>query len=169
MININSPVGASDSEYRIRFYEEISAGISSDNTYLRPDDTKKKFKINLDKIGFSASFLCAIHCAFLPMIITTLSLSQLEFLTNPLIELGIILFSIIIGTASLLPGYLKHHKKISPVIFIVLGFMIILGGHLFVDESFEHIVTPFGAMLVAFAHILNWKYFSNHQHEEAHA
>lgn len=115
-----------------------------------------KINFNLDSIGFSASFICAVHCATLPLLLTFISASKLSFLANPLFEIFMILISIFIGISSLLPSY-KEHKKIIPIAFLLLGFFMIFSGHFIVSEDFESIVTPIGAFIVAYSHLINWK------------
>ncbi|MFN8672614.1 MAG: MerC domain-containing protein [Candidatus Sericytochromatia bacterium] len=118
-------------------------------------------KYNLDSIGFSASFLCAIHCIFVPIFLTTLSASSLSFLSNPRIEFFMIIFSIFIALLSLIPSY-KNHKSLLPIISVFMGFFLIFTGHFLVNENYEYIFTPIGAFIIAFSHIINWqknKYF----------
>lgn len=57
----------------------------------------KKISKNLDKLGVGVSLLCAVHCAALPLIISSLPLLGLKIFGNPLIETSIILLSLIIG------------------------------------------------------------------------
>lgn len=117
---------------------------------------KRAANINLDSIGFSASFICAIHCAALPILLTTISSAKLGILTNPLFEISMILISIIVGLSSLLPSY-KIHKKMSPIALLFVGFLFIFSGHFLVSENLEPVVTPLGAFTVAFSHLINWK------------
>jgi len=70
----------------------------------------------------------------------------------------------IIGVSSFLPGYLKYHKKLIPIILLFCGFLIIFAGHFIVPAKLENIVTPLGALTVAFSHILNWKFSKNFNH-----
>jgi hypothetical protein len=116
----------------------------------------KFLNFNLDSIGFSASFICAIHCATLPLLLTSISASKLGFLANPVFEIFMIILSVIIGVSSLLPSY-KQHKKIIPIAFLLLGFSMIFSGHFIVSEDFESVVTPLGAFIVAYSHLANWK------------
>lgn len=114
------------------------------------------FNFNLDSIGFSASFICAVHCAALPLILTFISASDLGFLANPVFEIIMIILSILVGLTSLFPSY-KSHKKITPIVFLLIGFFSIFAGHFIVGESMESIVTPIGAFIVAYSHLLNLK------------
>ncbi|HEY8783887.1 MAG TPA: MerC domain-containing protein [Mucilaginibacter sp.] len=51
----------------------------------------------LDRIGMTAFTLCAIHCAIVPLLITSLPLLGLGFLANPWFEWGMIIFALFIG------------------------------------------------------------------------
>jgi hypothetical protein len=42
----------------------------------------KFFKINFDALGIVASIACAIHCAILPLIISTLPLFGINIINN---------------------------------------------------------------------------------------
>jgi len=50
---------------------------------------------NLDFWGFLASFLCALHCAAIPLILIFGSLGSFSWLANHTVELGFITLSII--------------------------------------------------------------------------
>ncbi|WPR76746.1 MerC domain-containing protein [Algoriphagus sp. NG3] len=113
---------------------------------------------HLDFIGFSASIVCAIHCAFLPFLISALPFLSLGFLENPWIEYSIILLSLFLALLALSHGFSKHHKKKLPIIIVSLGFLIIAYGLLWGPEELELIITPTGAVIVGIAHYINWLY-----------
>lgn len=117
----------------------------------------------LDSLGFSASFLCALHCASLPLILTAISASSFSFLANPFFEVSMILVSVLIGLSSLLPSY-KNHKNIVPIASLLIGFSFIFSGHFVVPDYLESIVTPIGAFIVAFSHLINIKYSKDMGH-----
>jgi len=123
--------------------------------------------LNLDSIGFSASFLCALHCAALPLILTGLSASSLGFLANPLVEIAMILLSIVVGIASLIPSY-KKHRKLNAISLLLIGFFLIFSGHFLVLEHYEPIIIPIGALTVAMAHVTNWRSSKACDHCEIH-
>ena len=56
---------------------------SCDNAYIWGVE-KTKYSSRLDHAGMTASILCAIHCAIVPLLITLLPLAGLGFLANPL-------------------------------------------------------------------------------------
>src|ERR1700712_5226092 len=79
----------------------------------------------LDNVGMTASILCAVHCAIVPIIITSLPLLGLGFLANPWFEWGMISFALMIGLWAIGLSYFRSHHKILPMILLLVGFLII--------------------------------------------
>lgn len=119
----------------------------------------------LDQLGMTASLACAIHCAALPFIMSTLPLLGLSFLANSWVEISMICLSLIIGIWSLSTSY-PQHKKITPIIVLVAGFGLIAIGHYFM-ESLEALLVPSGGFTIAAAHFINWKYSRRCSHHTA--
>ncbi len=107
-----------------------------------------------DFMGFSASLLCAVHCAALPFLLTLAPLAGLQFLRNPWVEYALILISFGIACYALIPGYRRHHRKPLALILVLLGFLLI-GAARFLEP--EAVLTSSGAVLIAIAHLINWK------------
>ena len=61
---------------------------------------RMKLKINWDALGISASLACAIHCALLPLFMTSLPLFGVNIIHNPLFEALMILLALAIGRNS---------------------------------------------------------------------
>ncbi len=118
---------------------------------------------HLDFIGFSTSIACAIHCALLPFLISTLPFLGLGFLDNPWIEYSIILFSFFLALFALVHGYLRHHKKTLPINIVSVGFLLIAIGQIWAPHELEFIITPLGAILVGLAHYANWRLIKKSQ------
>ena len=118
----------------------------------------------LDKLGVVASLACAIHCAVLPVIFTTLPLLGLEFLSNIWFEIGMLSFSLCVGAYTLLLSYPKH-QKVSPIILLITGFLCIGTGHL-VLKSLEFLLIPSGGLLLATAHLINIRHTKNCNHQK---
>ena len=116
-----------------------------------------KHSSRLDRFGMTASTICAIHCAIVPVLITTLPLIGLGFLANPWVEWGMIILALILGTSSIGVSYFKLHHRILPILMLMSGFILIAIGHLFVSWL-EAIIVPIGGLTIAAAHFLNNKY-----------
>jgi len=132
---------------------------------------KHNLALKLDLIGFSASTICAIHCALMPFIIVFLPLMGLQFMANPFVEYIFIAASLVIGSFTFKHGYFNHHKKLYPFILFLSGFTIIMVGHFFFhehsheviqdmesvhnDETMFLMIAPAGAFIIAISHLIN--------------
>jgi len=117
----------------------------------------------LDQLGMTASLACAIHCAVLPFVLTTLPLFGLSFLAHSWVEMTMIGLSLFIGVYSLSTSYPKH-KRLLPIIILVMGFAMIATGH-YLIENMEAVLIPTGGFTIAFAHYINWKYSRSCSHK----
>jgi hypothetical protein len=125
--------------------------------YICTMDNHKVFA-RLDHIGITASTICAIHCAVVPIIFTSLPLIGLGFLALPWVEWGMIVLALLIGVYSIGLSYRRSHRKILPLILLIAGFTIIMLGHLFLTGRLEGLIVPIGGMVIALAHFVNYRY-----------
>lgn len=77
----------------------------------------------VDRAGATASFLCAIHCALMPFVVTLLPVFGLSFLSSEPIEWALLAASATLGTLSLCLGYREHRSR---RVFAVLGIALAL-------------------------------------------
>lgn len=125
---------------------------------------KNFLSIHLDAIGFSASLLCAIHCALIPVCISLFTWSGFVYLSSPWIEITILIASSVLAVTSFIPAYLRHHKKGHVIALALVGFIIVgLGRTEFLSDA-EFILVPLGAIMIAFSHILNGKFCYRYKH-----
>lgn len=134
---------------------------------------KHNLAIKLDLIGFSASTICAVHCALMPFILVSLPLIGMEFLANPMVELFFVCTSILIGIFTFRHGYFNHHHRIYPFALFITGLALIFSGHYFFhghshEETLSGIsgfnseilflfIAPLGAVMIGTAHFINRK------------
>lgn len=117
-----------------------------------------KVSTRLDNIGMTASTLCAIHCAAVPVFFTGLPLVGLGFLANPWVEWIMIITAVIIGVSSIVGSFLNMHHRVLPLVLLIIGFAIIIIAHIFTKGWVEAIVAPVGGLTIAAAHFVNYKY-----------
>jgi hypothetical protein len=117
-----------------------------------------KHSSKLDNVGMTASILCAIHCAVVPFLITTLPLLGLGFLANPWVEWSMIIFALFIGSYAIGSSYFRIHRKVLPLCLLAAGFLVIIAGHLWVTSWREAIIVPIGGLLIATGHFFNFRY-----------
>ena len=123
-----------------------------------------KTRINWDAVGVSASLACAIHCALLPLFLTSLPLFGINIINNKPFEAGMILLAFCIGSFSLYHGFKKHHHKWSPLVIFTFGFILLVMKE-FVVAYETWLLIP-AVLLIVTAHLLNYRFCrqANHCH-----
>lgn len=110
-----------------------------------------------DWLSMGASFLCAIHCVFLPVFFSTLPLWGVEIIENFWLEIATISITAIIGSWAIWRGYRNYHRSKSILVLFGLGFVLMLIANLHSFHSLEQILKLGGAVFITIAHIKNWK------------
>jgi hypothetical protein len=114
-----------------------------------------KIQINWDVLGVSATVACAIHCAILPLILSTLPLFGINILHNIFFESGMIILALIIGTYSLWHGFRRHHHSYLPLLFFISGMFFLILKQFIIDLHLWFLLPA--VILIVSAHYLNWK------------
>jgi hypothetical protein len=115
-----------------------------------------KLQINWNALGVSASLACAIHCALLPLFVSTLPLFGINILDNIYFEAGMILIALLIGGFTLAHGYRKHHHRLIPLFLFIGGMLLLIFKHFF-SETVLWLIIP-SSILILSAYYLNWRY-----------
>jgi type IV secretory pathway TrbL component len=124
-----------------------------------------KSKINWDTIGITASLACAIHCALLPLFLTSLPLFGINIIHNIFFEAGMVLLAFGIGSYSFYHGYRRHHHTLLPFILFAIG-IILLVLKLFFIQYDTWLLIP-AVTLIILAHIINFRSCRVHNHAHA--
>ena len=123
------------------------------------------YKINWDAIGVGTSLACAIHCALLPLFLSSLPLFGVNIIDNAFFEVGMILLALCIGSYSLYHGYKKHHHSRLPLILFLIGLTFLVLKQFFIRYE-SWLLIP-AAVLIIFAHVLNFRFCRVHNHAHA--
>ena len=124
-----------------------------------------RFKINWDALGIGASLACAIHCALLPLFLSSLPLFGVNIINNESFEAGMILLAFAIGSYSLYHGYRKHHHSWLPFSFLLAGFIFLVIKEFYIQ--FETWLLIPAVVFIITAHLLNYRYCRVHDHAHA--
>lgn len=123
-------------------------------------------KINWDALGIAASVACAIHCAVLPLIITSLPLFGINIIDNVGFEYFMIALAFCIGAYSLYHGWKKHHHSFVPILLFSFGFILLLAKQAWHQWQYWFLVPA--VILIVAAHFVNYQSCKvhNHAHKE---
>ena len=122
-----------------------------------------------DRFGATASFLCAVHCALLPLVIAVLPAIGLGFLADHRYERGFIAFASMLALTTLVVGF-RRHRQFRAFWFLVPGIVLLFLG---IVIDFEHSSTlhatlvSLGGTLVAISHLTNLRLAHRHVHDAA--
>jgi predicted branched-subunit amino acid permease len=121
-----------------------------------------KYKINWDALGIGASLACAIHCALLPLFLSSLPLFGVNIINNIGFEVGMITLALCVGSFSLYHGYKKHHHNLMPLVIFFAGFIFLVLKQFF--AKYENWLLIPAVTLIITAHFLNFRFCRMHNH-----
>lgn len=124
-----------------------------------------KGKVNWDALGIGASLACAIHCALLPLFLSSLPLFGINIIHHVGFEVGMILLALGIGSYSLYHGYKKHHHSLLPLLLFFTGFIFLVIKQFF--HQYEGWLLIPAVVLIVLAHIINYRACRVHNHAHA--
>lgn len=110
----------------------------------------------LDRLGITATSLCALHCILLPVLLPALPLLGLSFLADHEWEHFFLIVTGILGTIALFTGFKKYHKRLYPFYLLFVGLTLYWIKHDF-SEAMEPYFIISGASLIVAAHLINLK------------
>ncbi|MGG9964247.1 MerC domain-containing protein [Ferruginibacter sp. SUN106] len=114
-----------------------------------------KVKLNWDAFGIGTSIACAIHCALLPVIATSLPVFGINIIHNGFFEWGMIGLAFVVGSYSLFHGYVKHHHSFAPVLIFSVGFIFLVLKQFF--SQHEYLFLAIAVILIISAHYYNYR------------
>ena len=113
------------------------------------------FKINYDALGIAASVACAIHCALLPLVMSSLPILGINIINNIWFEMVMILIALGIGIYSLMHGFKKHHHRKLPVYVFAAGMVLLILKQILHTKQLWFLVPA--VVLIVSAHYLNYR------------
>ena len=111
-----------------------------------------------DRLGFIASFLCALHCALLPVAITLLPSLGIASWLGEGFEGAFVVFASLLGLFTLVSGF-RRHREVRALWLLVPGLVVLWVGVLY--APLHHSLLPhavamtLGGSLVGLAHLAN--------------
>ena len=114
-----------------------------------------KIKLNWDALGIATSLACAIHCALLPILLSSLPFFGINIIHNSFFEWGMIGLAFLVGSYSLFHGYFKHHRSLIPVFIFFIGFIFLVLKQFY--PPLEYLFLTLAVALIISAHFYNYR------------
>lgn len=116
-----------------------------------------QIKLNWDKMGIMTTLICAIHCALLPLIMTSLPVLGVNIIDNTWFEWAMIGLAFVVGVYSLYHGFIRHHRNFLPVVLFAIGFVFLLLKQVYHTYPLEYILLALAVVLIISAHYINYR------------
>jgi MerC mercury resistance protein len=107
-------------------------------------------------MGVVTSVACAIHCAILPLVITSLPVFGINIINNSLFEWMMIGIAFAVGCLALAHGYQRHHREMKPLLLFIAGFIFLILKQVFYKHEFLFLAPA--VSLILCGHFLNFRY-----------
>ena len=121
-----------------------------------------RVNINWDAIGITTTVACAIHCAVLPLLLTSLPLFGINIVNNLAFEVFMIALAFVIGGYSLYHGVLRHHHKWMPLLIFFSGAILLILKQDY--HAYEYYFLLPAVLMIVSAHLLNYRYCREAKH-----
>jgi len=122
-------------------------------------------KFNWDALGITTSVVCAIHCAVLPLLLTSLPVFGFDIIQNSFFEYAMILLAFAVGVYALSHGFRKHHQRILPISVFAVGILFLLAKQVWHSLHIWLLVPAVVAIISA--HYLNYRFSRLYAHRGA--
>ena len=122
-------------------------------------------KLNWDALGITTSVACAIHCAVLPLLLTSLPVFGFDIISNAFFEYGMIILAFLVGAYALSHGFLKHHHRFLPFSIFSVGILFLVAKQVWHDLHLFFLFPAVAAIISA--HYLNYRLCKVHRHAHA--
>jgi hypothetical protein len=109
-----------------------------------------KKKLNWDWMGIITSVACAIHCALLPLVLSSLPILGINIIENKTFEFCMILLAFGVGSFALYHGFRKHHGQKLPLLLFSLGMLLLFAKQIWHEYQFW--ILPFAVLFIVWAH-----------------
>ncbi len=110
----------------------------------------------LDGAAVTASALCLFHCLALPVLIAALPALAQSLDLGEGVHAAMLAIAVPTSGLALLAGY-RRHGAIVPIVSGTAGLILLAGGLIALRPPTELLLTVAGSLLLAAAHVANWR------------
>ena len=111
--------------------------------------------INWDAVGIATSVACAVHCALLPLFLTSLPLFGINIIENTGFEYLMVALAFGVGSYALYHGKKKHHHRWLPLVIFSVGILLLFAKLAWHEWRIILLIPAVGCIVAA--HYLNYR------------
>lgn len=135
-------------------------------------NTGPKRRSYLDTAAIALSGICLLHCLALPIALTALPIFNIALLDEATFHAILLIFILPISVIALSIGCRQHKDTLTLILGLVgLGILTVMAffGHDLVGLTGERVGTSIGGVILALAHIQNFRRCREHDCQHEHA
>lgn len=125
----------------------------------------------MDTAAVVLSGVCLLHCLALPILLTLLPVVNVSLLDEATFHIIMLVVILPVSVIALAIGC-RQHKDTATLILGIVGLTVLTATALFGHEWFgitgERLVTSLGGLVLAAAHIQNYRCCRDHECDHAH-
>lgn len=116
----------------------------------------------LDTIGAAASFVCALHCALLPLLAALLPYAGFDVLQSHAFDRAFAVFATVFGLVVIGGGACRQRLALVLPLFVCGVVLLYVGAFAVLAGAWHPVLLALGGIAVAFAHVVNRHGISHH-------
>ena len=106
-----------------------------------------------DWLGIGVSIACALHCALLPLAVSSLPILGVNIIGNQRVEFFMLALAFLVGSLALAHGYRRHHHRLLPFWLFTGGICCLLAKDLV--PALEYGLLPPAVAGIVSGHLVN--------------
>ena len=116
----------------------------------------------LNWLGASASFICALHCAVLPIIVALAPFAGAHWLASHTFDHWAVTLALGYGAAVIGAAYCTHRWRVTLILYALATVLMVLGAFIVHAEIAHAVLLSAGGVLLASAHVFNRRSAARH-------
>lgn len=120
-----------------------------------------------DRLGAFGAFLCALHCALIPVALAVVPALGLGLVAWHRMEWAFSVFATVLAITSLYLGY-RNHRAYHAWLLVAPGLVLVWGGltvrHVHDAITLHALAMAAGGLLIGAAHLVNLRLSFGHSH-----
>ncbi len=138
--------------------------IPSESLPAIPRSRRERWHLRLDWLGAWASFVCALHCAALPIVFALTPFVSTHWLASHAFDTWAVTIALVFGAAVIGAAYCTHRWRVTLAIYLCAAVLMIAGAFFVHEPDLLHAsLLAAGGILLASAHVVNRRSATRHR------
>lgn len=138
--------------------------MSTDSVANPLPERARRWHQRLDWLGAGASFICALHCAAVPVVLALAPLAGAHWLASHVFDQWAVAIALSFGAAVIGAAYCTHRWRQVLAMYLGSAALMLTGAFVAHDHTVLHAgLLSLGGLLLAATHVVNRRSASRHR------